>query len=211
MSENIGGVEKSEIRKAYFNGKLSSAIAKVQAQGEISIETAKELQEFLQSLKDESKEVELAIKKFMPEPEDERERIFLAEILGQELTEEEKKMISDEKNSYTFAVETVTNKMKERANQYYAKKNLPTIDDLMDDAVLFVSLEYYIDGQEIVLKQLYKKKVAEYITKGNQRKQAEDLAMMSEEYRKWQDTYRLRERMLEYIMLAKKRYSGQFN
>jgi hypothetical protein len=208
---SIGGVPVGKIRKAYFTGKLDVVMGSIQAKGEVTPEVLTELDLFLTNLKASEESMVEKLKRFFPQPEDAREKLFLAEALGETLSDDDMLKIADEKASCTSAIDTAIKLMKDRANQIFLKTTTITPEEYMDDAELFSRLMYYICGAELLGKIHFKKKVAELIVKGHQRKQAEDLAMITLEYYRWQEIVIVKERVDDIIMLAKKRFSGQFN
>jgi len=197
-------LDKDDIRKAYFTGKLPEYLAKVQSIKEITVGELKELKLYLEKLRSEDTGIagelglELDEDKNVPDG-----------VLEADLTPEQEAEIASERENNAKSIKLVNKMLNNVAQRILSKTNVPSREELIDTSLALVGLTYYIDREYIFLKRMFKKKLIEYVKQGSQRKEAEDYAMVSAEYRDLETNELLRERIKEFTMIAKKMYDNQ--
>lgn len=197
-------LDKPVIRKAYFQSKLPKFLADVQAQQGIGESELEELKAYLEVLRAEDVNIIRALQ--LEKEED--EALIPDDVLEENLTPEQADELKKEKYDCERS-RKLAEKLINNISKKILSRNNPSKDEIMDVALSLLGLTYYIDRETIFRERSFKKKVIEYVNQGIQRKEAEDFAKVSIEYRDLRLNEALSVRIKEFIMMAKKMYDVQ--
>lgn len=202
MENKILGVEKKEIRKYYFKGKIPVLLAEIQA--EQKIEDPKDLEELTAYLYELEKEKDKTLKKIKED--------LGGEILGEEeinhppTVEELRGGVSDEewRAKADVAIRFIKDAL-DTTRQMISKRHKIPGTYWLDTAIVFISYFNYLDRDRVYKDQLYRMKMTEIIDRYEiSRKEAEERAKLTKEYSDYKNALLLKERVIEFIQMCKK-------
>lgn len=197
----ICGKTEKEIRKAFFKNKIGELIADIQAEKNVAKKDVQELNEYLLRLKDNNDTLV-----------DEAVKLFGGKIVGVETENkpptvaELKAGVSDQewREKADIAIEYVSKTMTSIRRMVATKKNIRQ-DFWLDTATVILSYEELIDKDRVFKDQIYRAKMTEIIDEFQiSRKEAEERARITKEYSDYKNAILLRDRIDEFINLAKK-------
>lgn len=181
--------EKSKIRKAFFSGKLKEFLNKIQAENELTEEDVKELGEYLKTLKNAD--------------EDFIER--LQDVFGGKIIDE--KVLP--------SVEELGGEIKEISNEWREKQNkalayIERVSELIkegkninwgDLSIKLILMQTTLDQIRVYSDQQYHARIIDIIDNcGTSRKEAEDRARLTPQYRDYKNAVLLRDRIEQLII-----------
>lgn len=197
----ICGKTEKEIRKAFFKNEIGKLIADIQTEKDVSKKNIKELNEYLLVLKDSNDNLV-----------DEAVELFGGKIVGVEnenkppTVAELNAGISDVewREKADVAIKYVQETM-DSVRHKIAKKKTMRQDFWLDTATVILSYEELIDKDRVFKDQIYRAKMTEILDEHQiSRKEAEERAKITKEYSDYKNAILLRDRIDEFINLAKK-------
>lgn len=207
-NDTICGRSKKDIRTAYFKSKLPILLADIQSTKEITEEDLAELKEYLEEIREQDSNVIRSLSAIAPEMLEEREEALPDDVLEDILTPEEQEAVDKDKieceKSFNLA-----NKLINRVSIKLLKREYPDKEEIINTSLELLGLAGWIDKDVIFKERILKKKQARYVAEGRQRKEAEDLAKVSLEYRDYQLVLSLQKRIEEFHKIARKMYDQQ--
>ena len=195
--ETIAGITKKEIRKHYFEQKVKKLMNTIMADRAIEESEMQELEAYLAELKAEDQVTTARAEEAIGLDAD-RKPPSVAEL---------REGVSDAewRDNADKAIKYVQNVLDVTRNDIAKKKTIPG-KYWLDTAVVFMSFLNLIDQDRVFKDQLYRAKISEIIDDfGTSRKEAEDRARITTEYADYKNAVLLRERIDEFINLAKKK------
>lgn len=197
----ICGKTEEEIRKAFFKNEIGKLIADIQTEKDVKKKDIKELNEYLLVLKDNNDNLV-----------DEAVELFGGKIVGVEnenkppTVAELKAGVSDQewREKADVAIEYVSKTMTS-VRKLIAEKRTMRQDFWLDTATVILSYEELIDKDRVFKDQVYRAKMTEILDEHQiSRKEAEERARITKEYSDYKNAILLRDRIDEFINLAKK-------
>lgn len=182
--------EKSKIKKAFFGGKLKELLNKIQSDNEVNEENIKELGEYLKTLKSEDEKfADLLQKEFGGKFIEEDKKLPSVEELGGQIAE-----ISDEwKLKQQKALEWIDSV----GELVKAGKNI----DWGDLSIKLILMQSTLDKIRVYADQQYHARIIDIIDNcGTSRKEAEDRARLTPQYRDYKNAVLLRDRIEQLII-----------
>ena len=210
----ICGKAVGDIRKSYFDGKIEDLLADIMASQSMTPEDVAALGAELEKLKKEEKETIAALKEKVTGPllkEDESKPPSLDDLLLKAtLSPEEEEQIKKWREECIWAV----NKAKDIIRHYGKDALLGKLLDkekLISDAQAMNTLRVWL-GQDMREKErLYKIRLIKIIDNfGVSRREADDRAQVTDEYIAFQNARDFFEIVMDFIINARRQYSGQF-
>lgn len=207
MSEEICGVSKDKIRKAYFKGAINKLLTDIQASGDYTPEDYTALKDYFATLQDRDDKLSAEFSDFMPQLDTTIDGDSMLGDLNTSLSESEVAELEREKANRETAVSYAGRMLKSLFAQFHDKrKPSPTDDELKDMSFEMLSLKYFLVRDTLYKKQLYQKRIIDIEKTGKQRKLAEDYAKTETAYREYILAERLEEMSQELINNCKKFY-----
>lgn len=188
-----------EARKYFFKGKILDFVDKLQSEQDIPEESWIELYAYLETLEKEKLEKTKQFKKFS----DASEKLPDCDTLLR-LTDEKKQELDEwlvgAKKTIDFVQSTIN-----ATNDLIRQHKSMTRDQWLDLGMSIITLMTAVDNYEIINEQLYRANLTNIIdTYGTTRKEAEERAKLTPEYREYKKSRRLKENMERYEMMCKK-------
>jgi len=205
MNNKICGVEEKDIKSAFFKGKLNLLLNEMQASGGISsVDDAKKLKEYLETLKKQNDSVIEEMKNGFSSDlgMDDIKPPSVDELVGKE--KEDFYIWLEQKDS---VLNQVRSKMSAVRNKISREKEV-NVKELQD---LAFDLSFYRNwiSQDVVYKrQLWKQRLTRIIDDyGVSRKEAEDRSELTKEYRDYKLASNFQENIDDFIISARKGYT----
>lgn len=195
--------DRENIRKHYYQGKVSEYMDKRCAKGEITEEEAKSIFSYLEELEKERKKLQSISKKF--------------DLIGQVDLPSVQEIMSIDGGKHKKILEweeEMKKKYTEVQKMFQEIKkvdNSSNVDKYLDWGFELTRQQYFLDNYRVWKDQLYRAKIVEFIDLYKcSRAEAEERAKLSEEYRDYKKAVLHRDLVEEVIMLCKKKHS-KFN
>lgn len=199
----ICGQTKEAIRRAYFNNTLDKLLATIQAEGSYSDDDFKALGAHLESLEGEKKKRAEQLSRF-----------GLAAPKEPPSVEELKRETDPEKiKAWRVEVEADLGRIRNiiQAFSHAADKGAVDIGELQNSILVLAGLQHSLDQDRVYKDQLYRAKLTAIIDQYNiSRKEAEERAKITQEYRDYKLALLFTENVKEFIMSAKKKIGNQY-
>ena len=201
-------MELSKIRKNYFTGKVSKMLREMQATGEYKEEDFEPLKDFLGTLKKQDENLTENFLTFMPQVTSlDQSDTVLDELNKESLSEAEISELAREKENREVSVQVAGRMIRSLFIQFHDKnQKSPSDDELMDMAFELLGLEYYLTRDALYKERIFRKQIVEFERAGKQRKLAEEYAKCGIPYREFVLAEGLKNSVLSFFNLAKKRY-----
>ena len=205
----ICGKTEEEIRKAFFKNKLGEFMAEIQIDKSIDKKELNKLNNYLLVIQDENKNIV-----------DEAVKLFGGKVVGVELknkpptVEELRSGDSDKEwrekaDSAIAYFQLILDKIRAK------RKTGERIEERywLEESFTILSYEDLIDKDRVFKDQLYRARLTEILDKyGISRKEAEERAKLTKEYAEYKNAVLLKERIVEFIYLSKKKDGhGNYN
>ena len=205
----ICGKTEKEIRKAFFKNKLGEFMAEIQIDKSLDPKELNKLNNYLLVIQDENNDiVEEALKLFggnVVGVETENKPPTVEELRSGE-SDKDWREKADKAIKY---VQYVLDKIREKriAGKRIEEKYW------LDESLTVLSYEDLIDKDRVFKDQLYRARLTEIVDQYNiSRKEAEERAKLTKEYSDYKNALLLKERIVEFIYLCKKKDGhGQYN
>lgn len=204
--EIVGIATKSseEIRKAFFSKKVDKLIDDMLSEGQLTTQQIVDLHAYLDSLEGERQLHRKAIDKHQYGTLDE---IRVHKLVNMSL--EEKKELKDWLDSKKKIMNEIIAIMNGVHVAITDDKKIITQDDWFEIAAKIVSLMQAVDEYEIQNERLYNAKLIGMIDDLHcSRAEAENRAKLTEYYKEFKRAKRLKENILIFEMMCKKKYSN---
>lgn len=204
--KTICHVTPTKIRKAFFTGKLDELLDEIQSKDSISADEVKELEAFLDLLAAEKKEAREKLgKKYKVVADDDITPPTVDELVDE---------VNPEKlEAWRKKVEENTKRVRDiiSAVSTAARKSAVNIEILKDLVLEIHGLQHYIDQDRVYKDQLYRERLTKIIDEyGVSRKEAEERAKLTKEYRDYKLAVLSTENVNEFIMSAKKKMGNSY-
>lgn len=199
----ICGQTHEAIRRAYFNNKVDQLLDTIQAEKSYGDVDFKELTAFLESLESEKKERSAQLSRFGIATE------------KQPPTVEELKKNTDPKKveEWRMRVEADLAKIKTMIQvfSHAADKGSIDVSELQNSILVLAGLQHSIDEDRVYKDQLYRMRLTTIIDEYHiSRKEAEERAKITQEYRDYKLAILFTENVHEFIMSAKKKIGSNY-
>lgn len=200
-ARTICGATAAEIRKAFFTGKVGDFLARIQAEGEWGEKDVKLLGMEFERLKNDETELVKTIRSTytgeLPIDTDAKPP-SVEELTAGAATDAEWRAKAD------AAIAYIDGKMDEVRHMVAKKEKIPP-SFWLDTASIINSYQSVLDRDLIYKEQRYRALITQFIDKAQcSRAEAEERARLTPEYAAFKNMERQRERIGEFIMLAKK-------
>lgn len=208
----ICGVTKEYIRKAFFNNKIGALLSEIQSDREVTETDLKELTDFLETLKSQGdKNLKTVLDVFGGTVVGTDEiKPPGVDVLYKNLSEGEKKEFEEWKKNVDKALKFVKEAMTQASTDVFKKVQVSK-DTWIDWALEIVALSRWIDEDRVYKDQLFRKRMTEIIDKYEiSRKEAEERAKLTPEYRDYKLATLAKDNIDEFIRLCKKRGGYEF-
>ena len=201
LKKLICGKTKETIRRAFFSNKIGKLIASIQLEKDVKKKDIVELNDYLLRLKDSNDNLV-----------DEAVKLFGGKVVGVEsenkppTVSELKSGVSDKewREKADIAIEYISKTMTSIRKMVAEKKNIRQ-DFWLDTATVILSYEELIDKDRVFKDQIYRAKMTEILDEHQiSRKEAEERTRITQEYSDYKNAILLRDRIDEFINLAKK-------
>ena len=201
LKKLICGKTEQEIRKAFFKNKLGEFMAEIQIDKSIDSKELNKLNNYLLVIREENKDIV-----------NEAVKLFGGKVVGVEsenkppTVSELKAGVSDKewREKADIAIEYVSKTMTSIRKMVAEKKNIRQ-DFWLDTATVILSYEELIDKDRVFKDQIYRAKMTEILDEHQvSRKEAEERTRITQEYSDYKNAILLRNRIDEFINLAKK-------
>lgn len=199
----ICGQTKEAIRRAYFSNTLDKLLDTIQAEESYSDDDFEALSAYLESLEGEKKKraqqlsrFGLAAPKEPPSVEDLKRKTNPKKIKAWRLeVEADLKLIREIIQGFSIA----------------ADKGAVDIGELQNSILVLAGLQHSLDEDRVYKDQLYRAKLTTIIDQYNiSRKEAEERAKITQEYKDYKLALLFTENVKEFIMSAKKKIGNQY-
>lgn len=200
--ESICGIELSEIREAYFDGKLKKMLNKMMSKGDVGLENAENLGNFLKTLEKTEKTVIDKIEDVFGDHiiETKEEKLpSVEELQGevQDMSEEWRKK-QEKADAWLDSIYATISKIQGGAT--------PPANFWGDTSMNIIITQSVLDKIRVYFDQQYRARIIAIMDKTDcTRKAAEDRAKLTPQYRDYKNALLLRERLEDLIINTRKR------
>lgn len=198
----ICGQTKEAIRRAYFSNSLDKLLDTIQAEESHTDGDFDALSVYLESLKDEKKKRAQQLSRF-----------GLAAPKEPPSVEELKRETDPEKiKAWRLEVEADLGRIRKiiQTFSHAADKGAVDVGELQNSILVLAGLQHSLDQDRVYKDQLYRAKLTTIIDQYNiSRKEAEERAKITQEYRDYKLALLFTENVKEFIMSAKKKIGSQ--
>lgn len=208
QADTIFGIEKDKIRKAYFTGKLDVILKEIQEKNEVTTENSSELIAFLGALKNQDKDLFEMVKAQVGSEMIGEEEVIKSpslDMFDHKMTPEEIEEFNAWRKNADRAIKFVNDLMSRISKDIFEKVQIRK-DDFIDYGIEISGLMKYIDEDRIYKDQIFRRELTrikdEY---GCSRKEAEEYAKLTKEYKDYKFATLFRENLDGFIMLLKKK------
>ena len=200
MSDKILGIKKSKIRKAYFSKDLKSVLNEIQSSEEMTGNKMKELDEYLSSIKEEDSKYSKKLAEMFGGDYVENKKLPSVEELQGDVSK-----LSDEWASKQEQAEIWINNQWEKIKQSQTGEAKIASNFWLDLSTNLIILQGTLDKIRVFYDQQYRARLTlikeDY---GITRKEAEEYAKLTSEYRDYKNAILQRERIEEMIVNARR-------
>lgn len=205
-TKTICHASPAKIRKAFFTGKLDELLDEIQSKDSIGADEVKELEAFLDLLAAEKKEARDKLgKKYKVVADDAITPPTVDELVNE--------INPEELAAWRKKVEENTGRVREIISvvSTAARKSAVNIEILKDLVLEIHGLQHYIDQDRVYKDQLYRERLTNIIDNyGVSRKEAEERAKLTKEYRDYKLAVLFTQNVNEFIMSAKKKMGNSY-
>lgn len=204
----ICGKTEKEIRKAYFERRISDMLADIQSDAKMSKSDLDVLIKFLVDLREEEKKsIEKVSKEIGFEVlglSDELKPPSIDDLVGK-MTDEDKARFDTWRAEIGRAEDTVKKIIKE-ATECAFKGISVDREKWLDWGLTIANLSRHIDADRVYKDQLFRKRMIDIIdTYGVSRKEAEERAKITKEYADYKNAILFKDNLEEIIRICKKK------
>jgi len=195
----ICGIKEETIRKAFYEGKVNDLLNKIQANERLDPEDIEKLEEHLVELAEEQKSTSDILSRFIPSKD--RELPSVIELMGAspEQKEKIKKLEAEAQQDIKTVLELIKQITKQRKEQTHIESQ-----KWYDWGMTLATYQLSIDSYIVWKSQLYYAKIIELMDDTNcSRREAEDRAGLTEEYKNHEVAKLFAKRITTIISLCK--------
>lgn len=209
QTELICGLSVNEIRKVFFEKRVSQMLDEIQAKDDINESELERLTTFLETLEATGKKNKEYIQRRVKTGFNEVSAPTVDQLTGDEVVDEAQ--LAKWEEVTVDAVQQVKNIIVSVGNAAKDSTNMNK-QQLMNFAERCTGLLYYINQRKLYKKQVFKKRLTNMIDDyGISRREAEDRAEVTKEYREWKELENLYDLTDTFIQNCKKQWNESYN